>query len=249
MIRLNKDFTDWGWFHHSEMVHLMIYMLINAYEKDGFWEDIPVKRGQLITSLRKIESQTGMSVRKVRTCLQKLCASECIEMDATNLRTIITIRNYEGYCDGSMHYRPVEQVIEANNKHEVEVVDAIEETEKVEVVKNTINLHGLVDDLMRQEVALNAFCMQNRITTHDFATLAFEVINEWELQGLVKTNISEAKKHLFNTIRIKIKNKASNGNKTPTKEERYAEFYAHLAEQLSRPDNSAEEEAELFKHF
>lgn len=249
MIRLNKEFTDWGWFHDAGAVHLFIYLLLIAFEKDGMWEDIPVKRGQVITSLRKIESQTGMSLKTIRNRLDKLQANEDIYIDTTNYRTIITIRNYDGYCDGSMHYRPVEQIVDENNKHEVEVVDAIEETEKVEVVKNTINLHGLVDDLMRQEVALNAFCMQNRITTHDFETLAFEVINEWELQGMVKTNISEAKKHLFNTIRIKIKNKASNGNKTPTKEERYAEFYAHLAEQLSRPDNSAAEEAELFKHF
>lgn len=96
-IKLYRKFNDWEWFNISEMVHLYIYLLLNANHEDNEWRGIVVKRGQIVTGLHSLNSKTKISIRTLRTCLDRLKKTKEIDIQTTNKYSIITICNYESY--------------------------------------------------------------------------------------------------------------------------------------------------------
>ena len=98
-IALHRQFTQWEWFDKPEMVQLFIYLLISATHEDTQWRGIEVKRGQIITSLEKISFATSLSVRTIRTCLNRLISTNEITCEATTQYRLITICKYDKYQD------------------------------------------------------------------------------------------------------------------------------------------------------
>ena len=95
---------DWRWYHNSTMVHLWVNLLISAREEDGWYGMIEVKRGQVITSLSKLSAETGISIRKIRTCLSNLVKSGEIKEITNNHYRIITIIDYDMYQKADVVY-------------------------------------------------------------------------------------------------------------------------------------------------
>jgi hypothetical protein len=83
------------------MVHLFIYLLLNANHEDGNWRGIVIKRGQILTGLNSLNKNTGITIRTLRTCLDRLQNTKEIDRQTTNKYSLITICNYESYqCNG-----------------------------------------------------------------------------------------------------------------------------------------------------
>lgn len=98
-IKIHRKFLDWEWFNKSEAVHLFIYLLLKANHKDASWQGMQVKRGEFISSLGKISSDTGISLQTLRTLLKKLESTNEIEVKSTNKFTTVTICKYDSYQD------------------------------------------------------------------------------------------------------------------------------------------------------
>jgi len=96
-IKLYRKFSEWEWFKISEMVHLFIYLLLNANSKNNKWKGIDIKRGQLITGRSSLSVNTGISEQCVRTCLNRLKSTNEITIISTNKYSIITILKYDDY--------------------------------------------------------------------------------------------------------------------------------------------------------
>lgn len=106
-IKLHRKFSDWEWFQDSYMVHLFIYLLLNANHKEGKWKGVNIERGTLITGRKKLSNATGIPEQIIRTRLKKLEQTNEIKIDTKSTReltkkstsnfTIITICNYESY--------------------------------------------------------------------------------------------------------------------------------------------------------
>jgi len=96
-VKIFRKFSEWEWFNISEMVHLFIYLLINANHQDGEWRGIKVKRGQILTGINSMNSDTKISIQTIRTCLKRLEKTNEINIQSTNKYSIITICKYEDY--------------------------------------------------------------------------------------------------------------------------------------------------------
>jgi len=96
-IKIYRKFSDWEWFNISEMVHLFIYLLINANHQDGEWRGINIKRGQILTGLNSLNNDTKISIQTLRTCLKRLEKTHEINIQVTNKYSIITICKYDDY--------------------------------------------------------------------------------------------------------------------------------------------------------
>ena len=96
-IKLHRKFCGWEWFNISEMVHLFIYLLINANHEDGNWRGISIKRGQIINGRNSLPENTGISSQTIRTCLSRLKSTNEITIKSTNKYSIITITKYDDY--------------------------------------------------------------------------------------------------------------------------------------------------------
>ena len=96
-IKLHRKFTEWEWFNISEMVHLFVYLLLNANSEDGEWRGIKIKRGQIITGLNALNEKTKISIQTLRTCLARKKKKRKIKTQVTNQYRIITICHYDSY--------------------------------------------------------------------------------------------------------------------------------------------------------
>ena len=83
-IKLNRKFLEWEWFGDPAMVKLFIFLLLKANYKDKRWKGIEVKRGQLVTTLNELAKEVGITMRKIRTCLQRLQETAEIDIKTTS---------------------------------------------------------------------------------------------------------------------------------------------------------------------
>ncbi len=96
-IKLFRSLIDWEWFDKPETLSTFIFLLLTANHTDNEWHGTTIKRGQLVTSLDKICTKTGLSVAQVRTSLKRLKSTNEITSQTTNRYSLITIRNYDIY--------------------------------------------------------------------------------------------------------------------------------------------------------
>lgn len=145
---------DWRWYHNSTMVHLWVNLLISAREEDGWYGMIEVKRGQVITSLSKLSAETGISIRKIRTCLSNLVKSGEIKEMTNNHYRIITIIDYNTYKNEDIAYNKNTYTTEKDKQDNV-VNNCISDdsknkcdklTSKCQTLGKQVSSKGLVKD-------------------------------------------------------------------------------------------------------
>ena len=90
-IKLPRSFTSWRWYHESKMVHLFLYLLLQANVKKKDYLSLTIYPGQVVTSLVQIAQDTGLSFRNVRTCLKKLSSTKDIKVKSSNKGTFVIL--------------------------------------------------------------------------------------------------------------------------------------------------------------
>lgn len=96
-IKLNRKILDWEWYKDANTFKLFIHLLLTANVKDKKWQGIIVKRGELITSVKSLTQQTGLTTFQVRRALDNLITANTATKKTTNKYTVISILNYEKY--------------------------------------------------------------------------------------------------------------------------------------------------------
>lgn len=96
-IKLHRQLLDWEWWDDSKMVQIWVYFLLRANYQDSVWHGITIPSGSFIASLDMISKDTHLSVREVRTCLNKLKTTGEVTIKTTNRYSIITICKYDIY--------------------------------------------------------------------------------------------------------------------------------------------------------
>ena len=96
-IRIARDIEDWRWSDEPVMMYFWIRILLMANWKDKEWHDKVVKRGSFITTVANLSTQLNLSVKQVRTCLDRLRAGGEVKTDTSNNHTVITICKYDDY--------------------------------------------------------------------------------------------------------------------------------------------------------
>lgn len=89
--------TEWEWFSDSVVVHVFLFCLLMANNRERSWQGHIVKRGEFITSVEKISRTLNLSIQQTRTALRKLKSTNEITIETTNKFTRITICNFGSY--------------------------------------------------------------------------------------------------------------------------------------------------------
>lgn len=92
------------WYTDPLTMHLLRHCRLRANFENTKWRGIEIKRGQFVTSLKTLSTETGMSVMQVRTALEKLEKTGYITNNATNKSRIITV---VFYIDEQKHNKQV----------------------------------------------------------------------------------------------------------------------------------------------
>ena len=108
-IKIHRNITKWEWYDDSKTVHLFFHLLLSANHKNGNWRGQEVKRGQFITGLHKLNASTGISIRSLRTCLERLKSTKEVTIKTTTKNSVITIVNYDLYQGSEFTDKPTDK--------------------------------------------------------------------------------------------------------------------------------------------
>lgn len=90
-----RELMQNAWYGHSPTIHLYLHCLLRANYVDSEWRGITIKRGQFVTSLHSLSQETGLTVKQLRSALDRLKRANYVASKATNKYRIITILNYD----------------------------------------------------------------------------------------------------------------------------------------------------------
>lgn len=96
-IKLHRKLIDWGWYKDPNVLSVFIHILLLANWEDKEWQGQIIKRGSFITSVEHLSSECGLTVRQIRTVLDKLLYTQEIDKRTTNKYTLITVNKYDEY--------------------------------------------------------------------------------------------------------------------------------------------------------
>lgn len=214
-VKIYDKLLDWEWFTDSSMVHLFVYLLLKANASDTTWREINVRRGQLLTTVRKISADTGISLQTIRTCFNKLCMTGEIVTETTNKFTIITICQYERYQIPKNGQQAREtDVDDGANETDTAVTQMADETETVTATDDEHFKKQFLSDQYWSEV----MCMRHHLTPVQLKELIEEFFVDQQCRGNPKHNdLRDAKSHFNNWLIRKQQIITDNGSSTKNK--------------------------------
>jgi len=96
-IKIWRKTIDWEWYDDANTFKVFIHLLLKANYKDKKWRGNIIKRGEFLTSLNSLSSETKIPTQKIRTSINRLKSTGEITCKPTNKNTLITLCNYEVY--------------------------------------------------------------------------------------------------------------------------------------------------------
>ena len=83
-IKLHRKMMGWEWYKNSNTKSLFLHILLTATHKPVKYGDIDLQPGQLVTSIRQLAADTGLSVQNVRTALKNLQLTHEVTQEVTH---------------------------------------------------------------------------------------------------------------------------------------------------------------------
>lgn len=115
-VKMHRSMLDWEWYSDINVCRLFTHMILKANHKDNKWRGILIKRGQTLTSLNTLESETGLSKSQIRTAVKKLISTREIAQQSHSQHTVFTVVNYDSYQgDDTQDSTPVASESHAND--------------------------------------------------------------------------------------------------------------------------------------
>ena len=98
-IKLYRKMTKWGWYKDNNTKCVFLHLLFMACYEPYYTAGKYLQPGQIVTTVREISEQTGISVQSVRTSLERLKSTNEITIFSTPKNSLITVNNYSDYQD------------------------------------------------------------------------------------------------------------------------------------------------------
>lgn len=132
-VKLHRKLLSWEWYKSPNHLHLFVYLLIKANHKDGRWQGMKIKRGEHVTSLGIIASETGLSKQNIRTILKNLKKSGEINTIPNTKLTHVTICNYDSYqgSDNKVNTPPNTELTRSQHDANTELTTNKKEKEEI----------------------------------------------------------------------------------------------------------------------
>ena len=181
-ILIHRKLNEWQWYKDSTTLHLFIDLLLDANYEDSKTGFLEIKRGQCLTSLKRMKERTGLTYQKIRTSLSKLEKSGEINKQTTNKYSIITINKYNDYQEINKQLTNKQQTInnikiipikkntnkEINNKYIVEIIDHLNMRTGQHYKSTTPKTVTLINARLKE-----------KFTVDDFKTVIDKMCVEW----------------------------------------------------------------------
>ena len=98
-VKLHRQLLDWEWYNDVNTTRVFLHLLMVANHKDNKWRGIDIKRGQRLTSISALASETNLSIKNIRTSIKRLKSTNEVASHSTAQHTVFTMVNYDLYQD------------------------------------------------------------------------------------------------------------------------------------------------------
>ena len=96
-VKLHRQLLNWEWYNDVNTTRVFLHLLIVANHKDNKWRGIDIKRGQRLTSISALASETNLSIKNIRTSIKRLKSTNEVASHSTAQHTVFTMVNYDLY--------------------------------------------------------------------------------------------------------------------------------------------------------
>ena len=96
-IKLNRLIMTWEWYSDINTCRVFIHLLLCAQWEDSNIKGIFVPRGSVLTSIRKIATETALTFQQARTALSHLKQTGDITINTYSKYSIISIKSWDKY--------------------------------------------------------------------------------------------------------------------------------------------------------
>lgn len=96
-IAIHRKIFQWGWYKHPITSRLFFHLLLLTNHQDNECLGCMIKRGQLITSIKNLATELGVSVQNIRTSIKHLKSTNELTIKTTTKFSLITMKNYNEY--------------------------------------------------------------------------------------------------------------------------------------------------------
>ena len=97
-IKMFRQITDWELYKDINSKVLFFHILLKtAYEDYTDEQGFKIHAGYYLTSIRQLADETGLSIRQVRTALDKLIATHSLTQQTTHRGTLIKVEKWAFY--------------------------------------------------------------------------------------------------------------------------------------------------------
>lgn len=96
-IKLPRMFMNWQWYQNTNMVHLYLYLLLNANIENKLYFGISIQRGECLVSLSTLSRDTGISRDSVKRYLKKLKDTKDISYKKLSKGRIIVLLDFDKF--------------------------------------------------------------------------------------------------------------------------------------------------------
>lgn len=126
-LRFPRSFLTWDWYKKTTVKALYIHLVLLSAFSDYSYNGKVLKCGQVWTSVRRLSSDTGLTVKQVRCALEFLEGHREIHIEGHTDGTLITIVKwslFSGFvpCEGTLKGTPEgthEKIIYKNNNKNI----------------------------------------------------------------------------------------------------------------------------------
>lgn len=101
-IKLYRRMMKWGWYTDTPTKCVFLHLLFLACYEPCYFKGVHLEPGQAVSSIRQIATDTGLTVKQVRTALNHLKETQEVAQSPYGKFSVFTVNNYNDYqCTGT----------------------------------------------------------------------------------------------------------------------------------------------------
>lgn len=101
-IKLYRRMMKWGWYTDTPTKCVFLHLLFLACYEPCYYKGVHLEPGQAVASIRQIATDTGLTVKQVRTAINHLKETQEVAQSPYGKFSVFTVNNYNDYqCAGT----------------------------------------------------------------------------------------------------------------------------------------------------
>lgn len=101
-IKLYRRMMKWGWYTDTPTKCVFLHLLFLACYEPCYYKGVQLEPGQAVSSIRQIATDTGLTVKQVRTAINHLKETQEVAQLPCGKFSVFTVNNYNDYqCTGT----------------------------------------------------------------------------------------------------------------------------------------------------